>query len=86
VEAALTAHFGAEVSLVLVVDGDGPTGRPEGPVRTGPPSSPPDGGVDELEEEDPADLVPASGDETDHLSAAEALLLEAFPGTSEVAE
>jgi DNA polymerase-3 subunit gamma/tau len=85
VEAALTAHFGAEVSLVLVVDGEGAAGRPEGPARTGPPPSPP-GGVDELEEEDPADLVAASGDETDHLSAAEARLLEAFPGTSEVAE
>jgi len=85
VEAALTAHFGAEVSLVLVVDGDGAAGRTEGPVRTGPRSSP-DGGVDELEEEDPADLVAATGDDADHLSAAEALLLEAFPGTSEVAE
>jgi hypothetical protein len=42
--------------------------------------------VNELEVEDPADLVPASGDDTDHQSAAEARLLEAFPGTSEVAE
>jgi hypothetical protein len=86
VEAALTAHFGAKVALVLVVDGDGTAGRPASPVPTGPPLSPPDGGVDELEVEDPADLVPASGDDTDHLSAAEARLLEAFPGTSEEAE
>jgi hypothetical protein len=92
VEAALAAHFGTKVSLVLVVDGDGDgdgdgaARRPEGPVPTGPPPSPPASGVDELEVEDPADLVPASGDDTDHLSAAEARLLEAFPGTSEVAE
>jgi len=88
VEDALTAHFGADVSLVLVVDGDGDgaAGRPAGPVPTGPPPSAPDGGRDELEVEDPADLAPASGDDTDHQSAAEARLLEAFPGTSEVAE
>jgi hypothetical protein len=86
VEDALTAHFGADVSLVLVVDGDGAAGRPASPVPAGPPPSPPDGGVNELEVEDPADLVPASGDDTDHQSAAEARLLEAFPGTSEVAE
>jgi len=90
VEAALAAHFGTKVSLVLVVDGDGDgdgaARRPESPVPTGPPPSPPASGVDELEVEDPADLVPASGDGTDHLSAAEARLLEAFPGTSEVAE
>jgi DNA polymerase-3 subunit gamma/tau len=90
VEAALAAHFGTKVSLVLVVDGDGDgdgaARRPESPVPTGPPPSPPASGVDELEVEDPADLVPASGDDTDHLSAAEARLLEAFPGTSEVAE
>jgi hypothetical protein len=42
--------------------------------------------VDDFDEEDPADHVPASDDGTDHLSAAEARLLEAFPGTSEVAE
>ena len=90
VEAALAAHFGTKVSLVLVVDGDGDgdgaARRPESPVPTGPPPSPPASGVDELEVEDPADLVPASEDDTDHLSAAEARLLEAFPGTSEVAE
>jgi hypothetical protein len=39
-----------------------------------------------LDDEDPADLVAISGDEADHASAAEARLLEAFPGTSEVAE
>jgi hypothetical protein len=86
VEAALSAHFGAKVSLVLVVDGDGPGGPPEGLTRPGAPPPPHDAGVDELEDEDPADLEPASGDESDHISAAEARLLEAFPGTSEVAE
>ena len=86
VEAALTAHFGAKVALVLVVDGDSIGGAPAAPAGQGAPPPPGDGGADELDEEDPADLVPASGDETDHLSAAEARLLEAFPGTSEVAE
>ncbi len=86
VEAALTAHFGAKVALVLVVDGDTTGGVPAAPAGPGAPPPPGDGGEDELDEEDPADLVAASGDETDHLSAAEARLLEAFPGTSEVAE
>ena len=86
VEAALTAHFGAKVALVLVVDGDSTGGAPAAPAGPGAPPPPGDGGADELDEEDPADLVAASGDETDHLSAAEARLLEAFPGTSEVAE
>ncbi len=87
VEAALSAHFGAKVALVLVVDGDSsPGAAAAAPAGPGAPPSPRDNGADELEEEDPADLVPASGDETDHLSAVEARLLEAFPGTSEVAE
>ena len=88
----MTAHFGAKVSLVLVVDGDGAGSAPAAPARPGAPEPPQSGGAEELEdlgnlqEEDPADLVPASGVETDHLSAVEARLLEAFPGTSEVAE
>jgi DNA polymerase III subunit gamma/tau len=86
VEAALSAHFGAQVTLVLVVDGDSPGSPPAAPVRSGAPSPPHDAGGDQFEEEDPADLVAASGDQSDHLSAAEARLLEAFPGTSEVAE
>ena len=87
VEAALTAHFGAKVALVLVVDGDSSRRCARGPGRPGRPAAPAaTTAADELDEEDPADLVPASGDETDHLSAAEARLLEAFPGTSEVAE
>ena len=89
VEAALSAHFGAKVSLVLVVDGDSTGGATAAPVRPATPAPPRNGGADELEdleEEDPADLVPDSADEADHLSAAEARLLEAFPGTSEVAE
>jgi DNA polymerase III subunit gamma/tau len=92
VEAALSAHFGTKVSLVLVVDGDTTAGAPTAPVRPAAPAPPHNGGAAELEEleelgeEDPADLVPASGDDTDHLSAAEARLLQAFPGTSEVAE
>jgi DNA polymerase-3 subunit gamma/tau len=86
VEAALSAHFGAPVTLALVVDGDSPGGPSAGVTRPGAPPPPSDAGMANLEEEDPGDLMPASGDETAHLSAAEARLLEAFPGTSEVAE
>jgi len=86
VEAALSAHFGAPVTLALVVDGDSPGGPSAGVARPGAPPPPSDAGMADLEEEDPGDLMPASGDETDHMSAAEARLLEAFPGTSEVAE
>jgi DNA polymerase III subunit gamma/tau len=84
VQAALTAHFGTPVSLVLVVDGASTGGPPDG----SPPPRAPTGLQDDvaLDEEDPADLVAMSGDEADHASAAEARLLEAFPGTSEVAE
>jgi len=86
VEAALSAHFGAPVTLALVVDGGSPGGPSAGVARPGAPPPPSDAGMADLEEEDPGDLMPASGDETDHMSAAEARLLEAFPGTSEVAE
>jgi DNA polymerase-3 subunit gamma/tau len=86
VEAALSAHFGAPVSLALVVDGDSPGSQPARPVRPGVPPTPQDAGVEDFEEEDPADFLPASGNETDHMSAVEARLHEAFPGTSEVAE
>jgi hypothetical protein len=86
VEAALTAHFGTSVTLVLVVD-DGSAGGSAGPMRTNPMAPHDNGGdADQLEGEDPADLVAMSGDDADHVSAAEARLLEAFPGTSEVAD
>jgi DNA polymerase-3 subunit gamma/tau len=85
VEEALAAHFGVPVSLVLVVD-DGSAGAP---VRGGvpaPPAEPEAPGPDdlgELDEEDPTDLLVATGEGLDQASAAEARLREAFPGTSE---
>jgi hypothetical protein len=42
--------------------------------------------LDDADEVDPDDLVAATRVEIDEASAAEARLLEAFPGTSEVAE
>jgi DNA polymerase-3 subunit gamma/tau len=84
VQAALTAHFGTPVSLVLVVDGASTGSAPDGSPPPRAPSSAPDDAA--LDEEDPADLAGISGDEADHVSAAEARLLEAFPGTSEVGE
>jgi hypothetical protein len=40
--------------------------------------------IDDHEEVDPEDLRAATSGEVDQASAAEARLLEAFPGTSEV--
>jgi hypothetical protein len=90
VEAALAQHFGSPVRLVLVVDGG-----PEGPPPTaaapsgGPGDSPSRGGRDDGdngEEVDLEDLRAATAADTDQASAAEARLLQAFPGASEVAE
>jgi DNA polymerase III subunit gamma/tau len=83
VEAALAAHFGARVSLVLVVD-DGSAGKPL--QTTGPaPAAAAVGGRDDEEDEDLTELMSdAAG--TDQASDAEARLLEAFPGTSEVTD
>ncbi len=91
VEAALSEHFGTKVKLVLDIDDSatpqaarpGPSpaasGRPRGGDATA--SAPP---VDEDEYVDPSELI----DDTvsDQASAAEARLLHAFPGASEVAE
>jgi hypothetical protein len=96
VEAVLAAHFGAPVTLVLEVDDAGPpaggaAGRPPGPRGGGPAGAGTAGsgdtaGSDEMDDIDPADLLDdAPGAPGDHASAAEARLLEAFPGASEVA-
>jgi DNA polymerase III subunit gamma/tau len=85
VEEALTAHFGVPVCLVLVVD-DGSTGAPPRRDDASPraePAVPGPGDLGDLDDEDPADLVAATVDGLDQASAAEARLLEAFPGTSE---
>ncbi len=89
VEAALTDHFGTKVTLVLDIDDtvappaarSGPSpaasGRPSGAAPPGP--KPP---VDDVEDVDPHELME---DTTDQASAAEARLLQAFPGASEEA-
>jgi DNA polymerase-3 subunit gamma/tau len=91
VEAALSDHFGTKVTLVLDIDdagtppaaGPGPSpaasDRPGGRAATA--QAPP---VDEDEYVDPSELI----DDTvsDQASAAEARLLHAFPGASEVPE
>jgi hypothetical protein len=84
VEAALTTHFGSPVSLVLDVDdaaAQGVTARAaEAPRGAG------DQGHASVEEVDPAEFADqAAADAPDDASAAEARLLEAFPGASEVA-
>jgi len=91
VEAALSEHFGTKVTLVLDIDD---TGTPPG-TRPGPSPSvsgrPPVGAapapapsVDEVDDVDPSELL----DDTapDQASSAEARLLQAFPGASEVVD
>ena len=90
VEKALSDHFGTTVTLVLEIDDtvsppaarSGPSpaaaGRPSGVAATD--RAPP---VDDVEYIDPSDMEDAS---TDQASSAEARLLQAFPGASEVAE
>ena len=87
VEAALTQHFGSPIRLVLVVEGGSadppPTTVAQGVHPGRPPAAP---ARDEHDEVDLEDLVAATAGDTDQASAAEARLLEAFPGASEVAE
>jgi hypothetical protein len=84
VEAALTAHFGSPVSLVLDVDDVAPPGGTA--PATAAPRGAGDPGHADVEEVDPAEFADqAAADAPDDASAAEARLLEAFPGASEVA-
>jgi len=84
VEAALATHFGSPVSLVLDVDDAAPPGGATGGSVA--PRGAADPGPGDIEEADPAEFADeVSADSTDHASAAEARLLEAFPGASEVA-
>jgi DNA polymerase-3 subunit gamma/tau len=91
VEAALSEHFGTKVTLVLDIDDTGtPPGTRPGPSPSVSGRAPagaapaPDPPVDEVEYVDPSELL----DDTapDQASAAEARLLQAFPGASEVAD
>ena len=82
VETSLATHFGHRVPLVLVVDegqtGGGPDGSPADPD----PSPSNDEGA--LAEDDPAVFRTSATGEVDQAVEAEARLLQAFPGTSEV--
>ncbi|HXB36547.1 MAG TPA: DNA polymerase III subunit gamma/tau [Acidimicrobiales bacterium] len=84
VEQKLSAHFGTAVKLVLDVDESG--SAPQAPAR--PPTGPAaeaSGGEPEIETLDPADFAEVDANaEGDQASEAQARLLEAFPGASEV--
>jgi DNA polymerase-3 subunit gamma/tau len=90
VEKALSDHFGTKVTLVLHVDDTGappaagPGTSPAASTRSAgaapPPPAPP---ADEVDYVDPSEMEDTS---TDQASAAQARLLQAFPGASEVAE
>jgi len=83
VEAALRQHFGAPIHLVLVVD-QGPT---EVAAARAPASSKPSvSDTVDVDEIDFDDVRKATATEVDEASAAEARLLEAFPGAAEVAD
>ena len=94
VEAALAGHFGTQVRLVLGVDADAAPGRPTvrepaasggGPASAAPLASPAHDDAEDLEtleEVDAAAFMDAAG--PDQAAAAEARLLEVFPGASEV--
>jgi hypothetical protein len=85
VEAALAAHFGTAVPLTLVVDEgtSAPPARKSDQTRKGPPPAA-DPVADGEADVDPDDLRAATATDADQASAAEARLLDAFPGTSEV--
>ncbi|HEY2213860.1 MAG TPA: hypothetical protein VGH31_02300, partial [Acidimicrobiales bacterium] len=86
VESALTQHFGTPVTLQLIVD-DGRTGAADAaPPVVATPSA---GGAaveydKGIEEVDIDDFEMDAAGQPDQAAAAEARLLEAFPGTSEV--
>ena len=87
VEAALAAHFGTPVTLVLDVDDAAPPAASAASGRTTPRGGDPGAGAadDDMDHIDPAELLDDAPDApADQASAAEARLLEAFPGASEV--
>jgi len=91
VEAALSSHFGSKVTLVLDIDESGtPPGARPGPSPAEPNRSsggnamPPAPPMEEIDYLDPSDMV--DGNPTDQATAAEAIVLQAFPGASEVGE
>jgi hypothetical protein len=91
VEKALSDHFGTNVALVLLVDDSlAPPAAGPGPSLAASPRRPPGGpppppapSAEEVDYVDPSELEDAS---TDQASAAQARLLQAFPGASEVGD
>ena len=87
VEAALTDHFGTKITLVLDIDEAAPAAPRSEPSPAASPrrasgrpeSAPP---ADDIEDEDPHELMEEAS--TDQASDAEARLMQAFPGASEV--
>jgi DNA polymerase III subunit gamma/tau len=82
VEAALAAHFGTPVSLTLVVDESGPapvSHSREGGSRDSVSRRARQAAADD-DMVDPEELIAATQGDTDVQAAAEAKLLEAFPG------
>ena len=88
VETALAAHFGTPVTLVLDVDDTTPPASTAAPGRSAPGAGDDRGagaGDDDLDPVDAVDLLHDAPDaDADQASAAQARLLEAFPGASEV--
>jgi hypothetical protein len=86
VEKVLSEHFGSPVHLVLVVENSPPPGAAPALAPDGGPRNPDRGrdSLDELDEIDPAEMRDAAAAPDAQASAAEARLLEAFPGASEV--
>jgi DNA polymerase-3 subunit gamma/tau len=82
VEDALSAHFGSKVTLVLIVD-DGRTGASGGSSVPAVAIDDPDD-FEDMPAVDAHEMLSASDDGVHQAAAAEARLLEAFPGTSEV--
>jgi DNA polymerase-3 subunit gamma/tau len=85
VELALANHFGSRVKLILIVDDSSPGTARQGNQSGGPePGSSDEGAALEIEEEDQSALLETGETATDQATEAEARLLEAFPGASEV--
>ncbi len=80
----MSKHFGTPIHLVLVVD----QGSTEVALPKAPASNSPSGQSEsiEVDEIDFDDVRMATATDVDEASAAEARLLEAFPGAAEVAE
>ncbi len=84
VESALTAHFGTPIVLDLVIDEGNAGPTPSAPKALGEAPPPLDATADDPDAVDPRDFRAATSGEIDQASAAEARLLDAFPGASEV--